>query len=138
MTAAAVSADGKRVFTAAADKVVRSWDVSKPQQPERQFSGHPTVVRRVAVSPNGQVLASAGVDGVIRFWNQTNGQQTDTIGADDKGVTSLSFAPNNQQMLSASEDGSIKAWQMPAPTPKLFAHPDKVASAVLSPDGASC
>ena len=135
VASAAVSADGKHVFTAGADKIVRSWDPTKPQQPERQFPGHPTAVGAVAVSPNGQVLASAGDDGIIRFWNQTNGQQAETIGAHDGAVTSLSFAPNSQQLVSASADGSVKVWQLPAAAPKLFAHPDKVTAAVLSPDG---
>ena len=111
VASAAASADGKHVFTAGADKIVRSWDATKPQQAERQFAGHPTAVGAVAVSPNGQVLASAGDDGMIRFWNQANGQPAETIGAHDGAVTSLSFNPNGQQLVSASADGSVKVWQ---------------------------
>ncbi len=110
--AAVASADGKRLFTAGADKIVRAWDVGNPKQPERQFSGHTATVNAVAVSADGQLLASAGDDETIRFWNQANGQQTALIGAHAAPVTSLSFNATGQ-LLSASTDGSVKLWQTP-------------------------
>ena len=79
--AAVASADGKRLFTGGADKMVRAWNLSNLKQPERQFSGHTAAVNAVAMSASGQVLASAGDDETIRFWNQANGQQTAFIGA---------------------------------------------------------
>ncbi len=133
--AAAVSADGKRLVTGGADKVVRTWNLAAPQQPERQFSGHTAAVRAVAVAPNGQALASAGDDETIRFWNPANGQQTAVLGAHAGPVVGLAYHPNGQ-ILSASADGSLKLWQPPAAAGKLFAHPGEVAAAVLSPDGA--
>jgi WD40 repeat protein len=135
VNAAVVSADGKRVFTASADKMVRTWSLANLKQPERQFSGHTAAVNAVAVSANGQVLASAGDDETIRFWNQTNGQQTALLGAHAAPVTSLSFNATGQ-VLSSSADGSVKLWQAPGAAGKLLAHPGQVTSAVLSADGA--
>jgi WD40 repeat protein len=131
--AAVASADGKRLFTGGADKIVRAWNLGDTRQPERQFSGHTAAVNAVAPSADGKLLASAGDDETIRFWNPSNGQQTALLGAHAAAVTSLAFG-NNGQVLSASADGSVKLWQPPAAS-KLFAHPGQVTSAVLSPDG---
>jgi WD40 repeat protein len=132
---AVASADGKRLFTASADKIVRAWNLANLQQPERQFSGHTAAVNAVAVNADGKLLASAGDDATIRFWDQGNGQQTALIGAHAGPVTSLSFNASNQ-VLSASADGSVKLWQPPAAAGKMLAHPGQVTSAVLTPDGA--
>jgi WD40 repeat protein len=131
---AVVSADGKRLFSAGADKIVRAWSLAALKQPERQFSGHGAAVNAVAVSPDGKLLASAGDDETIRFWNQNNGQQSALLGAHAAAVTSLSFSAGNQ-VLSASADSSVKLWQPPAAAGKMLAHPGQITSAVLSPDG---
>ena len=131
--AAVVSADGKRMFTGGADKIVRAWNLPDAKTPERQYSGHTAAVNAVALSADGKFLASAGDDETIRFWNQSNGQQTGLIGAHAGPVTSLAFHSSGQ-VLSASTDGSIKLWQQPSEG-KLLAHPGQVTSAVLSPDG---
>jgi WD40 repeat protein len=132
--AATVSADGKRLFSGGADKIVRAWNLADVKQPERQFSGHSAAVNAIALSANGQILASAGDDATIRLWNQSNGQQTALLGAHAEPVTSLALNGGGQ-ILSASLDGSVKLWQPPAAAGKLLAHPGQVTSAVLSPDG---
>jgi WD40 repeat protein len=131
--AAVVSADGKRMFTGGADKIVRAWNLPDARMPERQYSGHTAAVNAVALSGDGKFLASVGDNETIRFWNQSNGQQTGLIGAHTGPVTSLAFH-NSGQVLSASTDGSIKLWQQPGEG-KLLAHPGQVTSAALSPDG---
>jgi WD40 repeat protein len=131
--AAVVSADGKRMFSGGADKIVRAWNLADTRMPDRQYSGHTAAVNAVALSADGKFLASAGDDETIRFWNQSNGQQTGLIGAHAGPVTSLAFHSNGQ-VLSASADGSIKLWQQPSGG-KLLAHPSQVTSAALSPDG---
>jgi WD40 repeat protein len=131
---AVASADGKRLFTGGADKIVRSWNLADVRMPERQFSGHSAAVNAIAVSANGQMLASTGDDATIRFWNQSNGQQSALLGAHAGAATSLAFDASNR-LLSASVDGSVKLWQPPTTAGQLLAHPSHVSSAVLSPDG---
>jgi WD40 repeat protein len=135
VNAAVLSADGKKLYTASNDKVVRAWNLAAPAQPERQFPGHTAAATAVAISPNGQLLASGGADETIRFWNQTNGQQTDLLGAHSGPIVSLVFSPSGQQLLSASEDGSVKVWSLPLVAPKMLAHADQVTSVAVSADG---
>ncbi|MBY0527075.1 MAG: hypothetical protein K2R98_27015 [Gemmataceae bacterium] len=135
VTSIALSPDQKRLITGGTDKVVRSWNLTT-NAIERQFPGHAGAVTAVALSPNGQLLVSGGDDATIRFWNQTNGQQSDMFGGHAAPVTTLAFHPANTQLLSASEDGTVKLWALPPAAPKLFAHPDLLTSAAISPDGA--
>jgi WD40 repeat protein len=132
--AAVVSADGKRLFTAGADKIVRIWNLADTRQPERQLSGHTGAVNAVAVSPDGKTLASADEAGLIRFWDPAKGQPTTILGAHAGPATSLAFHSSGQ-LLSASADGSVKLWQPPAAMASPLVHPGPVTSAVLSPDG---
>jgi WD40 repeat protein len=131
----AVSPDGKTIYAACADKVVRGWTPASSLKPDRHFTGHTAAVNAVALSPNGQLLASAGDDETVRVWNPANGQQTEVIGAHAGPVTSLAFHPSGRQLLSASTDGSLKLWQLAGQAPKLYAHMEAVTSAVLSADG---
>jgi WD40 repeat protein len=132
--AAAMTADGKRLFTGGADKIVRSWNVTNRQM-ERQFSGHGGEVTAVAVTGNGQQLASGGTDHTIRFWNQNTGKEAQSIGGHTGTVTALGFSPEGQQLLSSSADGSVKLWKLPLAAPKSFLHADQVTSLALSEDG---
>jgi WD40 repeat protein len=130
----AMTADGKRLFTGSADKVLRSWDMVK-NIVERQFTGNGAAVTAVAISGNGQILVSGGDDATIRFWNQATGKENSSLGAHAGTVTSLALNPAGTQMVSSSTDGTVKLWQLPALPPRPFVHPDQVTSLALSPDG---
>jgi WD40 repeat protein len=133
VTAAAPSPDGKKLYTGSADKLVRLWDTTK-QAMEKQFAGHTAPVTAVAVSPNLQVLASAGADATIRLWNQATAKEADIVQL-PANVAALAINPAGTQLLSASDDGAVKLWALPMVAPKLFTHPDQIASLKLTADG---
>ncbi len=130
--AAILSPDAKRLFTAGADKIVRSWTFATGA-PERQFTGHTGPITALAVSADGNTLVSAGADETIRFWNVQNGTQTAQLSGHVGGITSLSMQGN--LLVSAGEDGNVKLWQLPPAPAKPHAHPDVVIAMVLSTDG---
>ncbi|MCE9533392.1 MAG: hypothetical protein K8T89_20045 [Planctomycetes bacterium] len=130
--ALAMIGDGKRFYTAGADKIVRSGLLATGAL-DRQFTGHTAPVTAIAVSPDNNVLVSAGADDTIRFWNTTNSMQTAQISGHVGGINSLALA--GTLLVSAGEDGTVKLWQLPVVAVKPFAHPDAVNGMVLSSDG---
>ncbi len=134
VTAAVPSADGKKLFTGSADKMVRAWDLAKLTI-ERQFQGHTAPVTTLVTHPNGQLLASGGDDGSVRFWNQATGKETDILYGHVGTVTALALNPAGNQLCSTGADGRVKLWQLPITPVKALAHPDQVACVAVSSDG---
>lgn len=131
--ATVLSVDGKRLFTAGADKLVRSWTFATGAL-ERQFAGHTGAVTALAVSADGNTLISAGADETIRIWNVANGAQIAQIGGHAGAINSLSLTAKGDLLVSAGDDGAIKLWQLPIAAAKQFAHPDAVNGFSLSAD----
>ncbi len=134
VTALASSADGKKIVTGSADKIVRIFDSTK-QALEKQFTGHTAPVTAVALSSNLQLLASGGADNTVRLWNQATAKESDVLLAHGAPVTDLQFNAANTQLLSASEDGAIKLWALPLVAPKALVHPNAISVVTLSADG---
>jgi WD40 repeat protein len=132
---ALASADGKKLYTGSADKMVRVWDAVKPAI-ERQFTGHTGAVTALAVSANGQLLVSGGADATVRLWNQATGKESDVIIGHAGPVTSLALNQAGNQLVSTSVDGTVKLWQLPIAPPKAFIHPDQVTTLAVTADGA--
>jgi WD40 repeat protein len=135
VTAAVVSADGKKLFTGSADKMVRGWNLDNIAM-ERQLAGHAGPITALATNANGQALISASADATIRFWNQQTGKESEIIVGHTASVTALALNPPGNQLLSASEDGTVRLWQLPPAAPKAMVHPDQVTCLAVSPDGA--
>lgn len=69
-----VSADGKRVLTSGADKMVRLWDGHTGKQ-LRIFEGHTDQVFGAALSPDGKRVLSISIDKTARLWDATTGKE---------------------------------------------------------------
>ncbi len=131
---AVASADGKKVYTAAGNKV-RTWDVAKGAI-EKEYAGHAAAVTAVAVSPNGQILVSGGADPAIRFRDQKTGKEEHQYGHDGGAITSLAINAAGNQLLSAEAKGHVKVWSLPPVPPKALPHGDAVTCVAVSADGA--
>jgi WD40 repeat protein len=67
------SADGKHLFSAGYDRVVRTWDVATGRL-LRRFTVDPAANVRFAFSPDGKTLACGCSDHVVRLWDLGTGQ----------------------------------------------------------------
>lgn len=65
--ALALSADGQRLLSAGADRIVRLWDVATWMQ-IASFRGHDGPVRCVAFSPKDNTAISGSDDQTVRLW----------------------------------------------------------------------
>jgi len=65
--AMALSADGRRLLSGAADGTIKLWRVEKAVEIET-FTGHVGAVNGVAFSPNGKEAISGGADRTVRIW----------------------------------------------------------------------
>jgi WD40 repeat protein len=142
LSALAFSPDGKTLFTAGGDKVVREWDLAT-NKPKRTFEGHTDGVTSVAVSPDGKTLASAGYDQVVRVWDLGTGKELRQFKGHSCFVLFVAFSPDGKTAVSGGGDNVARLWDVETgkelrkftgnqDAAKL---PANVRSAAFTPDG---
>lgn len=127
------SKNSDQLLTGCNDKVVRLWDVSKPDAAILDMAGHSGSIKKVMFSPNGQTLISGGDDKIIRFWDVRSGSQTKSIPL-DSALTGLEISQDGKTMTAtygmkvefynAETMESIKSKKMEAPVYSASLHPD--------------
>jgi WD40 repeat protein len=98
-----ISGDGKRLATAAADKLVKVWDLETHKEAAK-LEGHAGPVMALALSKDGASLASAGSDREIKVWKVSTKEQTASLLTNPAAVTDLVWV-NDKTLLSTAEDG---------------------------------
>lgn len=96
VTALAMHADGKRLFTADSWGRLIGWADGKVAWTVAE--AHDGWLRKLALSPDGKRLASCGRDGRVRVWDVEKGTKQAEVahGAD---VLSLTFAPDGRSVV---------------------------------------
>ncbi len=106
-------ADGKTLFSAAADGTISRWDATTGQEQAR-FVGHVGRVRTLALSPDGQTLLSGGSDGTVRLFEVPASEPTArphevvaqaVVRPGHSAIESLAFHPSGQTFLAGLEEG---------------------------------
>jgi hypothetical protein len=103
----AVSPNGRRVATCAADNTARVWNIWGPGNRGVLTVRHLDVVQGVAFSPDGQLLITAGGDDkTARAWDLVTGEQRLVL-RHQYSVRSASVSPDGTQLLTASTPGIV-------------------------------
>jgi WD40 repeat protein len=101
--------DGKRVFTASADKTVRPWSLSLLWQ-----ARHKDAVRQAVFNGGQNRVVSCGGDKSVIFWNAADGKLVKKIDGHDAAVTGVAVNADATRLASCSADKTLKVWTLPA------------------------
>ena len=109
VTAVAVSADGKTLFTRGADNVVRRWNAATGEE-LGQFA-EPSGTIAVRFSPDGSVIAFANSDGAIRLHGVA---PRDELRLLPKSVAAnfLAFAPDGKLLAARGSENVIRIYSV--------------------------
>ena len=115
LRALAWSADGKRLASGGADRVIRVWEAATGRC-VHTLVGHSAGVFDVAFSPDGAWLASASADSTVRLWELDSGQERHVLRGHILPVYAVAFHPDGKRLASAGGDAAIKLWDAAAGT----------------------
>jgi RNA polymerase sigma factor (sigma-70 family) len=104
----ALSADGKLLAVAGADRTVRAWDIATGKELGTYLKGHPDLIRALAFAPDGKLLA-AGSGFQALVWDVKGGELRKVVRTWYSGtshvdseltevVTALAFAPDGKTL----------------------------------------
>jgi len=107
----AISADGRRMLSGDANKLLILWDVRTGEK-LKELSGHTTAIRSVAISSDGRRALSAGSAERIRYWDLESGRVIHKF--DDHGdfVGAVAFSPDDKRMASVGSDAMLRVWAL--------------------------
>ena len=130
------SPDGKYIFTAGADKLIKKWDVNNGIDIVT-FYGHKSGVNCLEVSPDGNILFSGDNDGTIIIWDLQNNKALKKISAHSGAVNIIQLTPDNSSFVSGSADMLIKVWDINTAELKqtIEGFTGEIKSIGISPDG---
>ncbi|MHC4178697.1 MAG: WD40 repeat domain-containing protein, partial [Planctomycetota bacterium] len=141
----AISPDGKTLASKARDSTVRLWEIAtgKPLLPQEET--HKDAVIAVDCSRDGRLVVTGSADATIRLWDATTGEHVRQISRGSGWARFVSFSPRGRTIAIGAETyergdpkfrGEVKICR--TATGEVLQHfetPDRVVSAVQSPDG---
>jgi WD40 repeat protein len=136
-TAVAFDFDGRRLFTAGYDGVVRIWDL-RARRPAGSRAGAQGTIWTLDVSPDGSLLAAAGEDRTIRIWGVDAPGPPIALAGHERNIWEVRFSPDGKRIASASFDASVRLWdaRTGAALKTLKGHTEAVVGLAYSPNGA--
>ncbi len=145
VSAAAFSADGRKVAWGTIPGVVRLWDLDAGKEIQH-FAGTGVMdfigtVESVAISPDGRRVLVATDDDKVRLWDVETGKVLKLIQASDdrinEAVNCAALSPDGRQMLTAADDQTARLWDVESGQElhRLVGLADEVAALAFVADG---
>ncbi|GAA6066966.1 serine-threonine kinase receptor-associated protein, partial [Tachysurus ichikawai] len=126
--------DSECLLTGGNDKVLRIYDLSKPEAEPREISGHTAAIKKALWCNDDQQILSASEDKTIRLWDRITGEVVKTLSF-ETSVSSMEYVPDGEILVitygrtiafySAQTLDLIKTVDAPASIHSASLHPDK-------------
>jgi hypothetical protein len=101
----ALSADGKWLATAGADKVARRWN-AEDDQLLSVYEGHTNQVLSLAWDPVQPRLATSGADRELKVWDRDSREQDAVLGDKRQVFSSLAWSKNGARLVAVTDRGN--------------------------------
>ena len=116
VNAVAFAPDGRLLAAGSADRTIRLWDVSRPDQPRElaHFGGPEASVSSVSFSSDSSRLAAGSSDGSVWLYDLGRPDApvtVATLGAADERVNDAEFIGDNSGLVGTGPSGSLRFWQ---------------------------
>jgi|GEM_PF-4138472 len=102
------SPDGKLLASAAADRIVRVWDLEK-RVCLHEFVGHEAAVSALRFCDDGKTVVTGSLDGTVRSWCVESGHGK-TFHGHRGPVRCVTVAPGGTRIASGGDDRTVRLW----------------------------
>ncbi|KAK2832132.1 hypothetical protein Q7C36_015594 [Tachysurus vachellii] len=126
--------DSECLLTGGNDKVLRIYDLSKPEAEPREISGHTAAIKKALWCNSDQQILSASEDKTIRLWDRITGEVVKTLSF-ETSPSSMEYVPDGEILVitygrtiafyNAQTLDLIKTVDAPASIHSASLHPDK-------------
>jgi WD40 repeat protein len=128
------SADGRTLFTAGFEDVIRRWEVKAGRELE-PLRGHQGYLRSLSLSADGKTLLSSGSDGTLRLWNAETGKERLCLKGHKGLVLASVLSADGKTAISVGRDGTLRLWETATGQERRRWTAPYCWSLALSPDG---
>jgi WD40 repeat protein/energy-coupling factor transporter ATP-binding protein EcfA2 len=129
-------ADGSTMYTTGSDGKVLSWDMTKPDRPNKLVWENQSLNRSLTLSPDEDRLAVITQFSTIQVFKLPPANKLVwSLLNDDKVAWSIVFEPHQNTLLASYDDGSVVEWNLDNGTSKVLTQYDtRFISLDLTPD----